>query len=263
MKTNKLFQPRRSHCWALLGFAALQGMLMLCVPALSTPADEPEVVLSRTPMEIKPYAIAVGRRMQKPGKERIVASGTITLFGENSPRAEGVRITWQFPLKIRLELGALILAFDRSNPSQAVLRTQKTADMVQTLLEDSVDGFFALQKDRISRRYLGSGFKLEGAKDSDPGMDVMQLTYLDKFRENQPVLKSYWFDSGTKLLGVVAYTSASGSATHIVIDDWRDVAGEKLPFLVERWEGNKLIMRLILGSAVFMAGANDGTFGDN
>jgi hypothetical protein len=263
MKANNLYHSRRRYCWALLGFAALQGVLTICVPALSAPADDPEVVLGRTPMELKPYAIAVGQRMQKPGKERIVVSGTVTLFGENSPRAEGVRITWQFPLKIRLEQGALRLAFDRSNPSQAVPRTQKLADMVQTLLEDSIDGFFALQKYRISRRYLGSGFKLEGAKASDPGMDVMLLTYLDKFREEKPVVKSYWFNSGTKLLGVVAYTSASGAATHIVIDDWRDVAGEKLPFLIERWEGNKLMMRLILDSAVFMAGANDGTFGEN
>jgi hypothetical protein len=214
-------------------------------------------------MELKPYAIAVGQRLQKPGKEKIAVSGTITYFGEDLPRAEAIRITWQFPLKIRLDQDGIRLTFDRNNPAQTVPRAQKFRDTIQTLLEDSVEGLFALQKNRISRRYLGSGFRLEGAKESDPGMDVVLMAYPDNFRDKEPILKSYWFDSSTKLLGVVAYTSSSGAATHIVIDDWRDVAGEKLPCRIERWEDNKLMIRLILDSAAFMAGANDGTFGEN
>ncbi len=196
-------------------------------------------------------------------KRKFQLKAPITYFGEDPPRTEAVRITWQFPLKIRLDKTGSRLAFDGNDPRQAMPAVRKAADTIQTLLEDSVEGFFALQKDRISRRYLGSGFKLEGAKESDPGMDVVLVTFPDNFRGKEPILKSYWFDSSTKLLGVVAYTSSSGAVTHIVIDDWRDVAGEKFPFRIERWEDNKLTMRLILDAAAFTAGSNDGSFGEN
>ena len=83
------------------------------------------------------------------------------------------------------------------------------------------------------------------------------------FAKRQPILKSYWFDSSTKLLGVVAYTSSSGVAIHVVISDWRDVSGEQIPFRIERWEDNKLTIRLILDSAAVTAGASDGMFGGN
>ena len=262
-KQGVLYQNRRNYCRTILGSGALGICLMLSGPVLATPPAEPSVLLSQTPSELKPYAIALGQRLQLPGKEKISAEGAITYFSEDPPRTEAVRITWQFPLKIRLDKNGSRLAFDRNNPEQAMPTVRKAADTIQTLLEDSVEGFFALQKDRISRRYLGSGFKLEGAKESDSGMDVVLMTFPDNFRDKEPILKSYWFDSSTKLLGVVAYTSSSGAVTHSVIDDWRDVVGEKFPFRIERWEDNKLTMRLILDSVAFTAGSNDGSFGEN
>jgi hypothetical protein len=259
-KQGKLYQNRWAYGRIRLGSGALGIFLMLSAPVLATPLAEPSVLLSQTPSELKPYAIALGQRLQLPGKEKIAAEGAITYFGEDPPRTEVVQITWQFPLKIHLANNGNLLAFDENNPAQAMPAVRKAADTIQTLLEDSVEGFFALQKDRISRRYLGSGFKLEGSKESDSGMDVVLMTFPDNFRGKEPILKSYWFDSSTKLLGVVAYTSSSGAVTHVVIDDWRDVAGEKFPFRIERWEDNKLTMRLILDSAAFTAGSNDGSF---
>jgi hypothetical protein len=262
-KQGDWHQKPGNYCRTRLGAGALGICLMLSAPLLATPPDAPSFLLSQMPSELKPYAIALGQRLQKPGKERIAVEGAVTYFGENSPRTEAVRIMWQFPLKIRLDQNGSRLAFDKNNSVQTMTAAQKAVETIQTLLEDSVESFFALQKDRISRRYLGSGFKLEGTKESDPGMDVVQVSFPDNFRGKEPTLKSYWFDCSTKLLGVVAYTSSSGAVTHIVIDDWRDVAGEKFPFRIERWEDSKLIVRLTLNSATFMAGANDGTFGGN
>lgn len=253
---QSLFRVRR----ALGTFGAL---MMLSAPLLSAPRDEPVVILSQTLSELKPYAIAPGQRLHTPGRETITASGSLTLFEDGRQRTEAVHILWQLPMKVRVKREGAPLVFDRNNPEQTMSGAQKTIDVIQTLLEDSVEGLFALQKERISLRYLGSGFKLEGAGESDPGMDVVMVTYSDKFHSGQPILKSYWFDSSTKLLGVVAYTSASGAATHVVVGDWRDVSGEKIPFRVERWEDNKPAMRLILESAAVSAKANDDTFGGN
>jgi len=256
--------PKSRNCpWMRFVCGAIGAILMLSMPALAISPNETPIALNQTPVELKQYAVALGQRLHKPGKERITASGSITCFEDDLPITEAVRIAWQFPLKVRLEQGNALLAFDRNNPAQGMPRVQKTVDIVQTLLEDSVEGFFALQGERISRSYLGSGFRLEGARESDPGMDVVLMAYPDNFHDRRPVLKSYWFDSSTKLLGVVAYTSASGAATNIVLDDWRDISGEKIPFRIERWEDNRLLIRLVLDSATFAAGANDGTFGEN
>ncbi len=75
--------------------------------------------------------------------------------------------------------------------------------------------------------------------------------------------KAYWFDSHTKLLGVVGYTSSSGIPTHIVIEDWRDVGGEKVPFRIERWENNKRVLQINLESAAVLDGAEDGILEGN
>jgi hypothetical protein len=256
--------PKQTTYFRILLLCIVSGTcLMLVAQAPAIPGDEPVIVSGRTPAVLKPYAIALGLRLQWPGRERISATGNITYFDEVSPRTETVRITWQIPMKVRLQGKDIKLIFDRNNPGQTASLDRKKIDMIRTLLEDGVEGFFALQKGRISFKYLGTGFKLEGSTGSDPGMDVILMTFPDIFRHNEPVRKSYWFNSSTKLLGVVAYNSPSGTSTHTVIDDWRDVSGEKLPFRIERWEDNKLIMRLALDSALFTAGVNDGTFGDN
>jgi hypothetical protein len=228
-------------------------------------ADRREDVASmyrRTPSELKPFAVAPGQRLQTAGRERITAAGTIVFFGEGQKRTEPVRFTLQYPLKLRLDFRDSYWIVDRSGSVQGIKEDRNLTDAIQVILEDSVEGFFALQKGRISRRYLGSGFSLPGAYQSAAGMDVYVLTYPDAFRVGRTIQKSYWFDSRTKLLGVVAYLSPSGAANHVVLDDWRNVHGEQLAFRVERWEDGKLRMQLMLDSAaVAPAGANE-TFGD-
>jgi len=61
----------------------------------------------------------------------------------------------------------------------------------------------------------------------------------------------------------VAYTAPSEVSTHIVIEDWREVEGEKIPFRIERWDNNKLTMRLSLNSAAVSAASEDGIGGGN
>ena len=96
-----------------------------------------------------------------------------------------------------------------------------------------------------------------------PAIDIVQTTYADVFRDGKPVVKTYWFDSETKLLGFVGYLSASGEQVDVIMDDWRDVDGEKVPFLIERWVNGKLMMRLTLMSATVTAATDDGMFGGN
>jgi hypothetical protein len=191
----------------------------------------------------------------------VKAAGAISTYSNGIAESEPVRVLWQYPNTIGLEHAGNSFFFDRSSSAQTVPQNQKTAAAIQMLLEDSVEGFVGLQENRVSRRFLGSGFRLEGARAADPGMDVAIISYPDRFRNNKPVRKVYCFNSRTKLLGLVIYASPEGVPIHVVVDDWRDVGGEKLPFQIERWDNNKLTLQIKLESATLSNNLDAPTLG--
>jgi hypothetical protein len=225
-------------------------------------AEAISVSFNKTPSQYKPYAAALGQRLLQPGKERITAEGYLA-YAENLDNLEPVEILSQYPLKVRLTSEDSSQSFDLANASTKAPGNRRLAETIEVLLEDSVEGLLSLRATIGMTRHLGSGFKLPNAGEKSPGIDIVQTTYPDLFRDGQPVTKTYWFDSRTKLLGLVGYQSASGDQVDIVIDDWRDIDGEKVPFLIERRENGKLIMRLTLSSAAVTAGSEDGAFGGN
>jgi hypothetical protein len=243
--------------WGMLAAA-----LLLSSQLKAEQPDAMRVSFNRTPSQFKAYAVALGQRLMKSGKERIVATGYLA-YAENLGKPVQVEIIWQYPLKVRLTQGDSSQAFDMSNASLKAPSNQRLADTIEVLLEDSMEGLFSLRPTAVSTRHYGSGFKLANAGSKAPGIDLVQAIYADVFRDGKQVVKTYWFSSSSKLLGFVGYQSVSGRDVNIVIDDWRDVDGEKVPFLIERWEDSKLALRLELSSATVTAGSEDGTFGGN
>jgi hypothetical protein len=261
---NKWFYRRSEGHFRFLPALWFCGALLAAsLPVQAGAPGSGDAALKDTASTLKPYAAALGHRLQKPGKYKIAAAGTLTCQDNAAPQPASIRITWQYPMKIKLEQAGDSLAFDRRNPAPSVMANRAVANVVQVLLEDSVEGIFALLQGGAARRYIGSGFRLEGSKESDPGVDVLLLSYPDIFQRKKVIQKAYWFDSHTKLLGVVGYTSPSGLATHVLIEDWRDIGGEKIPFRIERWENNKRVLQLNLESAVVLDDAEDGTLGGN
>jgi hypothetical protein len=240
----------------------LAGALLMVSPLKAEQQDSMSASFNRTPSQYKAYAVALGQRLVKSGKERIIATGYLA-HAENPGKPVQVEIIWQYPLKVRLTQEGSVLAVDRLNPALKVPADARLAETMQVLLEDSAEGLLCLRSTTGTTRHIGSGFKLPNADTKGPGIDIVQTTYADVFREGQKVAKTYWFNSETKLLGFVGYLSASGNQVDIVIDDWRDVEGEMVPFLIERWENSKLMMRLTLSSAIVTAGSEDGIFGGN
>ena len=59
------------------------------------------VSFNRTPSQYKAYAVALGQRLLKAGKERITATGSLA-YSENLENPLPVEIIWQYPLKVRL-----------------------------------------------------------------------------------------------------------------------------------------------------------------
>jgi len=198
----------------------------------------------------------------KSGRERVTATGYLG-YAENLDKPVEVGIVWQYPLKVRLTERDSSQAFDLASASVKAPANGRLADTIEVLLEDTTEGLLSLRSMSGLTRNLGSGYKLAGEGEKGPGIDIVQTTYADALRDGQAVSKTYWFNSRTKLLGLVAYQSASGDQVDVVIDDWREVDGEKIPFLIERWENGKVTMRLTLMSATVTAAIEDGTFGGN
>ena len=255
-------RERKSPGRAGIIFCGLIGILLMstCVRAQETEAIE--VSFNKTPSQYKAYAVALGQRLLKPGRERITASGHLA-YTENLDKPLPVEIVWQYPLKVRLTQSGTSHVFDMTNADQKALPSRMLAKTIEVLLEDSAEGLLSLRSMTGTTRYLGSGYRLPNAEGKGPGIDIVQTTYANALQDGQAVVKTYWFNSETRLLGFVGYLSAEGDQVDVVIGDWRDVDGEKVPFLIERWENSKLVMRLTLSSATVTAGSKDGMFGGN
>jgi hypothetical protein len=242
--------------------------LVIMVPLMTIPLISQEIGTARQgpsmiPFSYQSYAGAVGTRFCIAGKERITAAGKLSRYVGGRERTEAVTVTWQFPLQLRLDLPDAVLTYDVFQPGQLLPQDSTRAEAMQVLLQDSVEGFVVLGGKQGSSRNLGSGYRLPDAKPEDSCMDIIHAVYPDAFRNGKTVDKAYWSDCRTKLLGVVTYPSLSGARIHVIVDDWRDIGGEKVPFRIERREDGKLTMRLTLDNVVISSAAKDGAFGGN
>jgi hypothetical protein len=226
-------------------------------------AREPEnetPAFSGIPSRFKLYAHVVGQRLRKPGKERVVGVGTLVRYESDASEKEPVEVTWEFPLKLRLQYGEQKVVFDRNDPAKVIPPKQKDADATQILLEDSLDGFLSIARGGGVTRNLGSGYRMHNADSKDSCIDIIHLIYPDIFHDGKLISKAYWFNCQTKLLGVVTYATPSGSKVDVIISDWRDIQGEKWPFVIERYENGKLTMKLTLDSVTVGKAVDDGIF---
>ena len=216
--------------------------------------------LNRIPAAAQRFLLAAGTRLRRPGMERITAVGSLS---RNRDAASPAEITWEFPQKIRIDDGRGPVIFDRGNPLQAIPQNQATADTIETLLEDSLEGFFAAQGGG-SIRFLGAGFRAGAGDPGEPSFEIVEVWSQSRFRNaGTPTVKQYWFDSRTKLLSRVVYPIAAvpgGDFVEVLWSDWRDVEGQKVAFLVERKEAGETTLRLTLTSVLVSPKAADGTF---
>lgn len=234
---------RSTHCWAVQ-------------PVQNT------VTLTAVPALCKPYAVAVGQRLQKPGKERIAAAGSLYWISNGKSQTAAVRVVWQIPLQIRIEgTGSLIvLNWGQNSAGQ---EARDNSNTVESLLDDTVEGLISLNNQAGGSRLVGKAFRDKTAASTGATYDVVQLFYPSLLRSRATVSKLYWFDSKTKLLYRVTYKSSTGGTVEVRTSNWQTVNGEAIPFLIERQENGQVTVRLTLASAVVGAGAQDGIFGGN
>lgn len=234
------------------------AMVATCI-ADQRPQDT--VTLTSVPTMCKPFAIAVGQRLQKPGKERITGSGTLLSLSNGSSRTSPVQVVWQIPLKIRIDAPGAPITLDWSQSTPPGQAAKDNSDTLESLLDDSIEGLTSIDNQAGSSRLIGKGFRDKGSNPTGQAFDVLQLSYRSTLRNGASLNKLYWFDSKTKLLSRVTYNSTSGGSVEVRLSDWRTVQGETIPFLIERQENGQVTMRLTLASVAVGNAAQDGIFG--
>jgi hypothetical protein len=244
----------------VLKFSRVGALLLaplLVSKAQGLPVTPGYLPLNRVSSGSQRYLLAAGARLRRGGKERITAAGS---WRRDEAASSPITIAWEIPQKIRIDDGRAPVVFDGANSSQAPSRSQDDAGILETFLEDSLEGFFTDERGR-SVRFLGSGYRLKTGASDGPSFEIVEVRALSHFRNgSDQTVKQYWFDARTRLLTRVIYRTAEVPGSQFVEvewSDWRDVQGEKIPFSVERKQGGRTVLQLTFSSVLISPRADD------
>jgi hypothetical protein len=212
---------------------------------------------------------ALGDRLEKPGRERLSVTATLSRAGA---QAEEVTAVFEFPDRLRLarQKGgqARVIAFDGEqvktvgNPLD-----EAEQDLLETLVYGSAEHFFDTQMQGMATRFLGSRFRLDDGSSPDysgPYYDVYKVGDQVKTAGGpREQLKLYYFNSDTLLLERVVYEiNRNGSTVKVEerLGDWTREQGQQVARRIERFENGEPVFVLTIGAAQLSARSDDGVF---
>ena len=215
----------------------------------------------------------LGGRMEEPGKERLVMTGTL-VRGSGS-QSSPISLVLEFADRLRLEEQvdgqSRAVIFDGQNAAVTGEEALSGADrdLIETLVCDSVEHFFAGQMRGVATRSLGSNFRSEGdiaaGADSGPSYEAYEVTEtVNVGGEPREQTKLYYFNTDTRLLEKVQYQLARNGgqvAVEVRLGGWHEVQGQKLPASIVRLENNSPVLTVTITSTSIAQRADDGIFG--
>jgi len=231
--------------------------------------DKGYVNRSRLSPKLIMHLNALGDRLEKPGKERLII--TVELRSSADPHPREIAATLEFPDKLRLGIqnghqNRLITFADRGTKATQSPVTDDELDLIESLSYDSAEHFFTAQMKGNAMRFLGARFRLDDGSSPDytgPYYDLYKIAdQIDSSHQERPA-KLYYFNSETLLLERVTYVinrNGSEISVETKLSDWRDEDGQKLARRIERLEDGKTVFVLNVRSAQFGRRADDGTF---
>ncbi len=212
---------------------------------------------------------ALGDRLEKPGRERLSVTGTLS---RADSKAEAVTAVWEFPDRLRLTAQkgnqARVIAFDGEQVSAGGNPLDEAEqDLLETLVYGSAEHFFDTQMEGMATRFLGSRFRLDDGSSADysgPYYDVYKVADKVKTANDQrEQLKLYYFNSETLLLERVVYEIARNGATVKVeerLGDWTREQGQLVARRIERRENGESVFVFTMRTARLSPRADDAAF---
>lgn len=216
------------------------------------------------------YLNALGDRLEKPGRERLSVTGTLSR--SNNSQTEEVTAVFEFPERVKLTTQrgnqTRIITFD-GEQAKAVGHQLDPAerDLLETLVYGSAEHFFNTQMEGQATRFLGSRFRIDDGSSSNydgPYYDIYKIAdQIAISGEQKERLKLYYFNSETLLLERVSYEiNRNGSTVKIEerLGEWTREQGQQVARRIERFENGESVFVLTVRSAGLSARANDGAF---
>lgn len=173
------------------------------------------------PSNVREYLMALGDRLQRAGKERLVLSGT---YSDRSGAAGQAQLTWEAPGSLRLDRsGGQALVFDGVagvvNPAGL---TEPELGILESLVQDSPEGFLYGFPQGCAFRFLGARFRADDGKSRDyqgPWFDIYETVVLVRVLSGTPLRqKHFYFDTRTKLFVKAKYVVQRGGTKVLVFD---------------------------------------------
>jgi hypothetical protein len=207
------------------------------------------------PASLQRQYVAIGDRLQKPGKERITLQGTLTIGKVVSP----AQVIVEKGGSVSISSSAKAVTFDGTATSTSL--NASDGSYVDAFADDTVETFMEAVAQGQGVRLVGRRFPSQGGG----SCDLYDVAITSKAKSSSIILKRYCFDSFTALLRFVQYPAASAigspsQETHY--SDWRLQSGQAVPGQITRIENGQTVFAFQASPAGVTVSArqNDGTF---
>jgi hypothetical protein len=214
---------------------------------------------------------AYGDRLEKPGKERMIAVGTLSNANTTDNEKVPVRLVSEFPDKLRIEkrrgnkIDTTIFDGKKKVKAGDTLGPQEEEEL-EALAFDSVDHFMAAHMLGKPLRFLGDRFRLDdgtAANYTGPYYDIYQIAeqQFDANNNNRETVqqKLYFFNSDTHKLERITYKKGTVRVA-VELAGWQKLNGQVIPTSLTRFEDGRPTITLTISELALMPRANDGAF---
>ena len=229
-----------NHTLRVLVFSGLSAATIL----LSQPLKKDDYLLpEKLPRAVQLYQKALGDRLQVPGKERAISTGTLT----DSRGAAAAVLAWELPGRLRLDRpGSANRVLQAGASGLAIASAQANLNedeenLVDSLLHDRQETFLVnAGKGQMVRLIVQN---VRASRDSSPNYtgplyDVYdQVAQVDSRASSPERLKRFFIDARTgHLFRVVYYVNRGGKSVRAetIFTQWTTAQGEASPQVIER-----------------------------
>jgi hypothetical protein len=215
------------------------NILRILIPIVTLITAEAQVrqvnVQLNVPQALKAKAKAMGTRFAARGNERTIMVGTMSRPG-SAPVAAVV--SYEIPRQIRYEEAGRVLVHDGERGTGQGSLADADAVVLESLLEDSMDGLlYTMPRAQLFRPLLYRA-RLDDGKAlnyTGPYVDIYEIALPILSLGNTVRRKHFYFDSRTHLLDRVVYFTGK-VRVETRFQNWRLVSGSQIPGTVSRFE---------------------------
>lgn len=221
-------------------------LLLSLVLASSLTCPAPAQNQTAKPRYFPPYAvsspvrqivIALGDRVQRPGSERLIMTGSLNRQGAISD----IQVIRELPGYLRVDDRGgkdKTLVFDLTSLKGSAAIDDGDEALAETLESDTPEAFLGRLGPGASMRHLGDRFRVKGETGFGSQVDIYEVVSVVALkRDKQAVTKRYMFDSTSGLLRRVVYAVKSSGSTVLVqtvVANYSVAAGYTLPGRIAR-----------------------------